>query len=159
MPLIRQRRILERAALELFLVRGQGRQLIFDQAALLGALERGAQAEGFMSPVKVADHLLHDLPLKPGILRGDSEQGYFFLHLTIQEFLAASALARLVNETETGWKTVVPVDPKKRNVCDFLDEKAWHAEWNEVLAFVCGQVEDARPLVERLADEKEDSFL
>ncbi len=158
LPVIRQRRIMERAALELFLGRGQGQRLIFDEAALLDALERGARAEGLKSAANVADELLRDLPQKPGILRGDSEQGYFFLHLTLQEFLTASALARLVNETDMGWDTVVPAGAKKRSVHEFIDRQAWDPGFENVLLFLAGLLADPEPLLHRLCDESLDDI-
>ncbi len=158
LPLIRQRRILERAALDLFLGRGQGRLLMFDEATLLKALERGAEAEGSASPANVADALLDDLTQKPGILRGDAEQGYFFLHLSIQEFLAASALSRLANETETGWQTVVQADRGKRSVLEFIDRQAWDSGFENIVLFVAGLVADPDLLLDRLCDGSHDDI-
>jgi hypothetical protein len=71
------------------------------------ALTEGSKAEELDKPSNIADKLLEDLTQNSGILRGGGTQGYFFLHLIIQEFLAASFLARLVNKN--GWKTEIDV--------------------------------------------------
>lgn len=50
----------------------------------------------------MADALLEDFTVNSGIIRGTPTEGYFFLHLTFQEFLTATALVRLVHDR--GWK-------------------------------------------------------
>src|SRR5207253_1876058 len=78
LPLIRKRRMLERAALTLFAdLDRQERKLTFDQATLLDALERAAAAEGLAGPADVADALLHDLTQNSGLIRGEKDQEYF----------------------------------------------------------------------------------
>ncbi|MBV7333595.1 NACHT domain-containing protein [Chloroflexi bacterium TSY] len=92
-PLIRKRRILEHASLILFAGVEQQRHLTFDEEILVDALSAGTQVEGLSNPIDVADALLEEFVHNSGILQGNNESGYFFLHLTLQEYLAASALA------------------------------------------------------------------
>ena len=84
-PVTRKRRILEQAALAMFVGDGRERQLVFDQETLLDALAMAARQEGYQTdPVVVADAVVQDL-LNSGILRGDEGSGYSFLHPTIYE--------------------------------------------------------------------------
>jgi len=141
----RKRRILERAALTLFAGMEQQRQLTFDEASLLDALTNAAEQEGYRAdPASVADALLDDLIHNSGLLRGSRDGGYFFLHLTLQEFLAACALAQRAN-TE-GWQAIA----------DFVDKKAWLPAYQEVIILLAGLLHDPTPLLELLADEKKD---
>lgn len=154
-PEVRRRRILERAALALF-ASSEEWQLVFDQEGLLAALEAGARAEGLGSPADVADRLLADLVDNSGLLRGSLEQGYFFLHLTLHEFLASAALARSINEHKRGWQAKVKVGAVSVSAQHLVDHKSWDPRWQEVIVLLAGQLKDPDPLLALLADEERD---
>src|SRR5262249_4684328 len=98
--------ILGQAALHLFAK--SDRRLAFTGEELGQALKRALSAAGYgEAPAPWANALRVDLTDNSGILRGSPPQGAFFLHLTIQEFLAAAAIARIVNEK--GWETSVDI--------------------------------------------------
>jgi predicted NACHT family NTPase len=118
--LVRKRRIVERAALELFAGQNQQRLLTVDEETLVDALTRAVKIEGLGYAADVADALLDDLLHNSGLLRGDEDAGYFFLHLAIQEFLAASALARLVNAK--GWESMLRLGKHRRPVREWVDK-------------------------------------
>lgn len=147
-PLARKRRILEWAAFMLFAELGPQRRLTVEESRLLEALTAGAQAEALDKPADVADSLLLDLTHNSGLLRGDSSQGYFFLHLTVHEFLAAAALARRVNaETGKGWHAALRVGRITWTVRALVDKKAWDPRWQEVILLLAGQVQDPLSLL------------
>jgi HEAT repeat protein len=157
LPLIRKRRVLERAALILFTGMDKQRKLTFDEGSLVDALTKGAEAEGYQAdPAPVADALLADLTQNSGILRASAEQGYFFLHLTVQEFLVASGIARVVNDK--GWKAQIEVGGKNVTVHKLVDGKAWDPHWQEVIILLAGQLRAPAPLLSLLADQKKDDF-
>jgi HEAT repeat protein len=156
LPRIRKRRILERAALTLFAgMDSAERELTFDQASLLDALERAASAEGLAGPTDVADALLLDLTQNSGLIRGDEEQHYFFLHLTFQEFLGASCLARLVSKKQgEPWETRHELNGNVRTVRAWIDKKAWDPVWREVICMLAGRLDDAGRLLEMLSNSE-----
>jgi HEAT repeat protein len=150
LPPIRKRRMLERAALALFAGQERhARKLSFNVATLLDALECAAATEGLAAPTDVADVLLADLTQNSGLIRGENDREYFFLHLTIQEFLAASCLARIVNERD-GWQATIALNGDRRTVREWVDKKAWDPAWREVLCLLAGRLDDAGPLLEML---------
>ncbi len=156
MPLIRKRRIVERAALTLFAGMDEQRQLTFDEASLVDALTDAAEQEGYRAdPAPIADALLKDFVKNSGILRGNSERGYIFLHLTIQEFLAASAIARVVNDKKD-WQAEIRLADRCVTPHQFVDRKSWGAQWSEVIKLLAGQLRDPAPILNLLADEKKD---
>jgi predicted NACHT family NTPase len=158
-PLSRKRRILEYAALALFASIGQRWHLVFDQDSLLQALTEGTRAEELERHADIADSLLDDLIFNCGILRGSQIQGYFFLHLTIQEYLAAAALARLVNDDQgRGWETQIAFMGKKWLVSQLVDKKAWDPRWQEVITLLAGQMDNPIPLLELLCDPSRDDI-
>lgn len=93
-----------------------------------------------------------DLTANTGILRGDDVTGYFFLHLSIQEFLAAAGLARRVNESALTdpWEEPLLVGGKRWRVREFVDRKAWDPRWQEVICQYAGRLNRPRPLFEML---------
>ena len=154
MPEIRQQRILEIAALSLFARSRQEGALVFGQGRLLDALTAGTQAEGFSSTAEVADRLLDDLMHNSGLLQGSSEQGYFFLHAMLHEFLASAALARRINEQ--GWHSQVELDGVSFVVEHLIDRQAPEPYWHEVILLLAGQLLDPVPLLRLLADKRKD---
>jgi hypothetical protein len=73
--------------------------------------------------------LLSDL-VNSGILRVDADRRYFFLHLTIHEFLTACALAEKAEEQ--GWEAVASL----------VERKAWLLTWQEVIVLLAGTLTD-----------------
>ena len=100
-------------------------------------------------PAPWANTLREDLLGNSGILRGEGGQGYFFLHLTLQEFLAAAALAHQVNVK--GWEAKIDFDGQTVTVHDLVDHKAWDPRWQEVLLLFAGQLDDPVPWLALLA--------
>lgn len=158
LPLARKRAILERAALMLFANLDQQRQLTFDDASLLIALTKAAEEEGYRAnPAPYADALLADLLRNSGLLRGDVERGYFFLHLTVQEYLTASAIAKAANES--GWEIILQFSGRDTSLRQSVDRKAWDPRWQEVIILLAGQLDDPLPLLNLLADKHKDDYL
>lgn len=153
LPLTRKRRILERVALTLFVGMEQQRQLTFDEDTLVDALTNGVKTEELDQPADVADALLTDLTQNSGILRGDAGQSYFFLHPTVQEFLTAAALAKLMNEDEKGWETE---GCKQWAIRKLVEKKAWDPRWQEVITLLTGQLKNPTNLLKLLANKRED---
>jgi hypothetical protein len=87
------------------------------------------------------------------VIRGAEEQEYFFLHLTMQEFLAASCLARILNGSQ-GWETTIEFAGKRRTVREWVDKKAWDPVWRGVICLLTGRLNDAGPLLEMLSNRK-----
>ncbi len=157
MPVSDKRRLPERAALSLFAGMDDQRQLTFDEGSLLDALTDAAREEGYGSaPRPYANALLRDLTENRGLLRGSREGGYFFLHLTLQEFLTASVLARWVNDTKTGWDTSFEAAGKRWTVRQFVDAKSWDSRYEEVIILLAGMLKDPVPLLELLSDPQND---
>jgi HEAT repeat protein len=147
--------ILQRTALNLF-AHGD-RRLTFTGQDLAQALKQALSAEGYGdTPAPWANALRTDLMHNSGILRGSAEHGSFFLHLTVQEFLAAVAIARLVNEK--GWEARVEIGGTQVSARQLVDRKAWDPRWHEVITLLAGQLTDPAPLLTSLADEKKDDF-
>jgi HEAT repeat protein len=152
-----KRAVLELTALDLF---GKGeRQLTVSERELGRALRKSLQALGYGNAVAPwANALRIDFTQNSGILRGNARQGYFFLHLTVQEFLAAAALARLVNEDEREWDAEIQLGRRTWTVRELVDKKAWDPRWLEVIVLLAGQLDGPAPLLEMLSDEQKDDL-
>src|SRR5262245_44573442 len=147
--------ILERTALNLF-AKGE-RRLTFTGEELGQELKRALSEAGYgEAPAPWANALRVDLTYNSGILRGSSTQGSFFLHLTIQEFLAAGAIAKIINEK--GWEAPIEITSARVRVRHLVDSKVWDPRWQEVLLLLAGQLEDPVPLLMLLADSKKDDL-
>lgn len=85
---------------------------------------------------------------KIGILRGDAEKGYFFLHYTFQEYLAAAFLARTINNN--GWEKEMPWGNKQIPPDFLIDRKAWDPTWRELIVMLTSQLDDPRALLNLL---------
>ncbi len=101
-------------------------------------------------PKPLVGPLLQDLNQNHGLLQGDEDRGYFFLHLAIQEFLAASALAHLVNEK--GWESPIKLEGRTGTIGELVDKKAWHPRWHEVIGMLAGRLDEPGPLLGRLSN-------
>lgn len=128
------------------------RQLIFPPREMLYTLKRAFSQEGYgEASAPWANAFLEDCIHNSGLIQGDEEQGYFFLHLTFQEYLAAAYLAEIINaEDSKGWNTEVQSEGKKVTIQRLLDRKAWDPDWQEVILFLAGLLKDPRPLLENL---------
>lgn len=76
---------------------------------------------------------------------------YMFLHLTLQEHLAARHVAGLVNDT--GWENAtlqVGRVQQKVRVLDFIDRRCEAPRWHEFFCSLSGQLNDAEPLLDIL---------
>ena len=147
--------VLERVALNLFAK--HDRKLTFTGEELGQELKWALSEAGYgAAPAPWANALRVDLVANSAILRGNPTQGFFFLHLTIQEFLAAAALAKII--TEKGWQTLVEIAGTPVSARQLVDSKAWDPRWHEVLILLAGQLEDPFPLLRLLADDKKDDL-
>lgn len=149
--------ILARVALSLFLQHGDDRRLVFTEKELQQEIREASRIEGYQN-AEFADAFRKDLVERCGILRGTSSDGYWFLHLTIHEYLAAEALASLINSNS--WDSELQIGRNSHTVRYILDKKAWLPVWQEVIIFLAGQLEEPCTLLEMLSDlEKDDRFL
>jgi hypothetical protein len=86
-----------------------------------------------------------------------SESPYLFVHLTIQEYLAARWIALQANEN--GWDHEIDTgDGRSFKISTIVDRKAWSPHWQQVILLLAGQLEDPVPLLELLADEERDDI-
>lgn len=134
-------RALEDIACRLFL---EGKEL-FRLHDLEDAVKAHLQALSSADPLgkKTWDELINELTERDGVLvkAGEGENApYLFLHLTIQEYLTACALA------------------KKEDYLDEVKGHLWDFRWHEVIVFLSGVLEDATPLIELIDREKDDIF-
>lgn len=148
--------VAQRAALYLFLQ--EEPQLTFTGEELRHTFRRALIAEGYPEGAVApwANALRTDFVHNSGILRGSGEQGFFFLHLTVHEFLAAAAIAHLVNEE--GWDTRIERPGVGVTLRQLIDRKAWDPRWQEVITFLAGQLTAPLPLLNLLATEKHDDI-
>jgi len=147
--------ILERVALNLFAKHAH--KLTFTGEELGQELKWALREAGYgAAPAPWANALRVDLVTNSAILRGSPTQSFFFLHLTIQEFLAASALAKII--AEKGWRTIVEIAGTMVSAHQLVDSKAWDPRWHEVLILLAGQLEDPIPLLKLLAEDKRDDL-
>ena len=145
--------ILQRTAFYLFVA--GNRKLTFTGQEVGQVLKQALREEGYgEAPALWANALRTDLLHNSGILRGDAEQGFFFFHLTVQEFLTAAVIAKRINEA--GWETDLELSGKKVSVRQFVNRKAWDPQWQEVIVLLAGQLQNPLPLLTLLADGKKD---
>jgi hypothetical protein len=148
--------ILRQTAFLLFTKDGQRLTISAEELrqAFITALER--ERYGYNAPALWASALRKDFAHNSGILRGDTEQGFFFLHLTVQEFLVAATLAHVINKQ--GWDARIEVEGSLVNIRDVIDRKAWDPRWQEVIIFLAGQLAAPFPLFTLLTQTKQDDL-
>ncbi len=147
--------ILQRAALQLFAQKE--RQLTFSGNQIGQALKQALIEETYGDDVAPwANALLTDLLQNSGLLRGNAAQGFFFLHLTLHEFLAAAALASHANNQ--GWSAPLMVAGRQVSLVQLIDKKSWDPRWQEVIVLLSGQVSDPSPPLTLLTEKKDDLF-
>jgi HEAT repeat protein len=151
-----KRRLLEKVAFRLF-ADHQG-QLTYTSGELRPVVREAAQVSEGLDVDALIDGLLADLTQNSGILRTDG-MSYFYLHRSVQDFLAASALAELVNGPG-GWKSKITIRDKqraidkKRSVLEFVDKKAWDPRWQEVICLLAGRLQNPARLLKMLSNSR-----
>ena len=154
---VQKRYVLAMASLKLWMDAQQQSSLFFEVSDLIDALKYGARQEDLDSPGTIASSLLHDLTHNSGILRGDSRSRYSFLHLTIQEFLVATALARLAEGRGDGWDSKLQSGMAGAlSLRELVDRRAWDPRWQEVLLLFSGQLRNPGLFFDLLIDSKKD---
>jgi HEAT repeat protein len=147
-----KRRVLERMSLPLF-ADGKRNECLtsaeFGQRLKL-ALEPlyGEDSERWLISFK------RDIGENSGIVRGTDSSGFLYLHPTLLEFLAASSLARTVNEEKAGWETVINIHGRTRKVQEFVSSKAWDPLWQEVICMLAGRLHQPGFLLGMLGNAK-----
>lgn len=133
------------------------RRLTFTSDELGQALKLALKEEGYGNATAPwANALRTDLTQNSGLLRHSADQTFFFLHVTVQEFLVAANLSRFINTN--GWHVQIPVSGSNVSARALLDAKAWDPRWREVLIFLAGQLREVQPLLQLLADQKRDDL-
>ena len=87
-----------------------------------------------------------------GIIRGDETTNCSFLHQTFQEFLAASFLARRINNR----RSIIEIQGSRIKVFELLDKKAWDPRWFEVIRFIVGMLYNPEELLRLISSPKDD---
>jgi HEAT repeat protein len=154
----RKQQLAEETALQLWLAQ-TGRRLSFGEEQLQEALTQAVSHlpgyEAVTAPL--VDALLVDLRDNAGLWRGSEGGEYVFLHLTIQEFLVACALARRLNER--GWEQAqVSSDGHGSLVSELILKRAWDPGWQEVLVFLAGRLKKPDTMLRALLTERVTAF-
>jgi HEAT repeat protein len=146
--------VLQRAALFLFI---SDRRFTFTDQELREALKHGFQEAGYGSaPTPWANALHSDLLQNSGILHESRGQQVGFFHPVLHEFLSAGAIADHINTK--GWTAPLTLAGAQGSAHRLVDKKSWDPRWQEVIVLLAGQLEDATPLVQLLANEKRDDL-
>ena len=141
--------VLAKIALDLFL---QDQRESFSQAELFCTFRKAIEKSGYS--LDKGEALLDDFIKNSGIIQKEpNRDSYFFLHLTFQEFLAANALANIVNDNNgKKWESKIKVGNKAYTIRMVADKKAWDPAWQEVMLLFAGQLEDPMPFLEMLSN-------
>jgi HEAT repeat protein len=117
---------------------------IFSSDELYGWIEEYLQGEKVPTVFRKTDtgELIAELSEEDGILQKLAREGdrYLFLHRTFQEYLTASYLNRA------------------RDSIALAREHFWEYEWHETLSLLAGLMGNPVPLLQAIADEKDDIF-
>lgn len=146
-PLLTEKKaFLEELALELWL-RDEGCELAFSEQTLIGALKRILKRE--RESTKLARCLVRDWICNSGLLRRDESKRYTFLHLTLQEYLLADAMARRIDSL--GWtRASLRIAGRQTTPTALLHRKVWDKAWREVIPLLAGRLLRPGPLLEML---------
>lgn len=92
----------------------------------------------------------------------DKEPHYKFLHLAIQEYLAAAWIKRQLEESDWNWNTNQKLPGNMTaNIHRLIDKKSWDPRWAQVVIFFAGMLEreeDQVHLLKMLSDKKTDDI-
>src|SRR5262249_7897014 len=108
--------------------------------------ERGKSGFGHDLQGSSSDEL-RSRALEDGILvepQSAEKSRLIFLHRTFQEYLAAQFLAELARQE--GWRHIEP----------FIDGASWDPDWRQVVLLCAGMLDDAKPLLDCLTNDKTD---
>lgn len=134
--------ILANMALRLFLL--QSNQLIFNAESLLDVMQDALKDNNCDVTNEKIIELYGELTGKCGLIRGNEEEGYFFLHLTFQEYLVAYALARqLKNE---GMQAKLTIKQKTITLSDLIQANLTKRRWYQVIAYLLEQLQEPNVL-------------
>jgi DNA polymerase III delta prime subunit len=145
-----RRAILRYLAVELFL--GTDGRFLFNEDDLSDALKSAASAAGHGdAPGRSAQLVQEDLLQNSGLIRGNADSGYSFLHLTFIEYLVANALAEHINDPNKGWDK--PLQPPFGHCrpSELIRSKVWDPTWEEVIVLLAGQLSAPTKLLSFLA--------
>ncbi len=120
-------------------------KLVFSEERLLQAMRFSLQHQDVDTNAR-STQLLKNFIGKPGLLRGDPEYGYFFLHLTFQEYLVALALAQKLNESSK--EAQIFLGKEAHKIFNLLKKQMHHPRWHEVILFLLEQVQAPEALAE-----------
>lgn len=129
-----------------------GRRLRFKRAEVQLALKTALREHD--DSAEMANGLIAIYESK-GILRKSGDT-YFFLHLTLHEYLTSKAVAEKVNLD--GMSSEIKIRRSCCTVLEWFSRKCWDPTWQEVILFTIGQLDDPSPVWELLADRGQDDF-
>ena len=116
--------------------------------------------EGSATKAKNEDilRLIKELSQERGLLiEGGNTSGsnlqYLFLHLTIQEYLCASFLARTINSE--GWANAKLLNTGQL-IENLINKKSWDSRWEQVLLLLSSILKDPFPLINLLKNSRID---
>ncbi len=109
-----------------------------------------------LTPVQQADYLIEELCRKRVLVPLTRDRGaYVVPHRSFLEYLTACWLTERINSPEgKQWKSRIQVASRRGTVLEFVDRKAWHPDWEQVITFLAGRLADPAPLLRILGDPK-----
>ena len=114
----------------------------FDEASLSQAI-RLALADNSLATTPLKE-LLNELSGKCGLLRGNEEEGYFFLHRTFHEYLIGHALARRLNQD--GIQAQMTVNRGSLNLLSLIQRNLTKRSWHQPVHFLLEELQDSEAL-------------
>jgi len=149
----RKRRLLEEAALKLWLASAERRQLVFTEEEVLSALTEAAGGNQDR-----AEAVLKDICANSGLLSGQDGGFYSFLHLTLHEFLAACFLARRANAGGLSVEIVMG-SGERLSLRELVLQKAYDPAWRELLPLMAGRMKQPQQMLDLFVNKlDEDAF-
>ena len=144
-----KRTLLEAVSLSLF---KEGKE-IFEEAEIMANFRKVMRESLFYERVgKEAQKLLDEIVKKSGLLYRTAAGRYTFLHLTFQEYFAASALARTEKGDFAQWKKGEYVAVSALKDCVF------DPRWEEVMRLLAARLDNATVMVKKILDGEDDIF-
>lgn len=150
----RRRKILEALAFQYFL-EDKVQFAQDDLESRVAKLNAQLGMEPMQSPVQLVQELSQVLGVMiQGGQLADANMQFLFLHLTIQEYLAAVFLGRMVNRD--GWDGAALENGLF--IRDLISKKAWDPRWEQVVLLLAGILENPVPLIDLLTDPGRDDI-